>query len=352
MKAKLIVAFVLVLFFSSSYATLEQCYHDGIEKDYEKVLNSCQPYQKTDARATGLLAEAYIQLDQSDKKALEDALWAVNFYEKNGAPSDPEGLKSYAYLVYLIGELYFFGSDDIKIDQQKGLVYITKSANLGYNIAQNQLGNLYVRAGKVPGPNFSKAFKWYKLAIANGSLDARNAFLINNEQSFIDKYPYCISQGRTLIGDTYLSGQAGLPKDVNRAIKWYKKAYEVDHISPVEVGLARAYMLKKDNKMASEYAREAITQPYAPAFVIMAELTNDQVAKYAYLTEAVRLFKNPQLKFWSQFNEYCQPDISDHGLKFAQEELAKIRLTKKEVQKAKKEEDSLRSHWQSIAAPQ
>ncbi|MDR4363460.1 hypothetical protein, partial [Bacillus anthracis] len=80
--------------------------------------------------------------------------------------------------------------------------YIIKSANLGYDIAQNQLGNLYVRAGKVPGPNFAKAYKWYKLAIANGSLDARNAYLMNNERSFIENYPYCISIGRALIGDT------------------------------------------------------------------------------------------------------------------------------------------------------
>ncbi|MDE4972198.1 sel1 repeat family protein, partial [Francisella tularensis subsp. holarctica] len=79
------------------------------------------------------------------------------------------------------------------------------------DIAQNQLGNLYFREGNVPGPNFAKDYKWYKLAIANGSLDARNAYLINNERSFIENYPYCISIVRALIGDTYLNGLAGLP---------------------------------------------------------------------------------------------------------------------------------------------
>ncbi|AIT09853.1 hypothetical protein LO80_07625 [Candidatus Francisella endociliophora] len=353
MTARFLVAFLLALFFNSAYATLEECYHKGLDKDYEKVLELCKPYLKTDARATGLLAEAHIQLDQGDKVALEDAQWAVDFYEKNGAPTDPEGLKAYSYLVYLIGELYFFGSDDVKVDQQKGLDYIIKSANLGYSVAQNQLGNFYVRSGKVPGANFAKAFKWYKLAIANGSLDARNAFLVRNEQSFIAKYPYCISQGKTLIGDAYFNGQAGLPKDIDMAIEWYNKAYSIDdHIAPVEVSLARAYIAKGDKKTAYKYTREAITQPYAPAFVVMSELTDNDVAKYAYLSEAIALFKNPELSYWSQFNEYCQLDISDKGLKDAQEKLSKIKLTKEEVEIANSEEDSLRSHWQSIQAAQ
>lgn len=351
MAARFLTAFVLLLFFSSSYATLEECYRSGIDEDYEKVIELCNPYLKTDARATGLLAEAHIQLDQSDKVALEDAQWAVDFYEKNGAPTDDEGVKAYSYLVYLIGELYFFGADGIKVDQQKGIEYITKAANLGYAIAQGQLGNLYVRAGKVPGPNFAKAYKWYKLAIANGNLDSRSAFLVRNERSFIEKYPYCISQGKTLIGDAYFKGQAGLPKSVDMAIKWYDMAYDVsDHIAPVEVGLAKAYITKGDKKKAYGYAREAVAQPYAPGFVVMSELVDNNVAKYAYLSEAVELFKNPDLAYWSQFNEYCLPDISDAGLKEAEEKLSKIKLTKEELTLAKSEKDSLKSHWQSIQA--
>ncbi|OEZ33562.1 hypothetical protein AS144_03390 [Francisella endosymbiont of Amblyomma maculatum] len=348
MKARFISAFLSILFFSSSYATLEQCYKDGVNQDYEKVLESCKSYLKTNARATGLLAEANVQLDSSDKVALEDALWAVNFYQRNGVLKDPEGARSYSYLVYLIGELYFFGSDDVNVDQKKGIQYIIKSANLGYDIAQNQLGNLYVRAGKVPGPNFAKAYKWYKLAIANGIIDARSAFLMHNERSFIENYPYCISIGRALIGNTYLSGLAGLPKSSYFAIEWYQKAYELDHISPVETGLAKAYMTKGNNKLAYKYAREAIKQPYAPAFVVIADLTDNKIAKYAYLAEAVELYKNPALKFWSQFNEYCMPDIFDNGLKQAQQKLSEIKLSKQELELATKEQQSSRSSWKSM----
>lgn len=344
MKAKLIVVFLSVLFFSSSYATLEQCYKNGTDKDYEKVLKSCKPYDKSDARATGLLAEAYIQLDENDKGALSDALWAIGFYKKNGIPAHDK--KSYSYLLYLVGELYYFGSNDIKVDQEKGLKYIIGAAKLGYAIAQNQLGNFYVRAGKNPSPNFAKAYKWYKLAIANGSLEARTAFLINNEQSFIQKYPYCISQGKTFIGDAFFIGEGDLPKDVNEALKWYKKAYEIDHISPVEVGLAKAYMVRGNKRSAKKYAQEAIEQPYAPAFVVAAELSDNNVDKYAYLSQAVELFKTPALNFWNQFNAYCRPNLSDSGLKAAKNELAKIKLSQEELEQANKKIKGFQNNWQ------
>lgn len=136
MKVRFVIAFLSVMFFGSSYATLKECYQDGVDQEYEKVLESCKPYLKTDARATGLLAEANVQLDMSDKDALDYVLWASDFYEKNGAPIDPEGIRSYSYLVYLIGELYFFGAEGIEVDQPKGIEYITKSADLGYDVAQ------------------------------------------------------------------------------------------------------------------------------------------------------------------------------------------------------------------------
>ncbi|MED7820298.1 MULTISPECIES: tetratricopeptide repeat protein [unclassified Francisella] len=343
MKARLIVAFLSILFFSSSYATLEQCYKSGIDGDYGKVLESCKPYTKTDARATGLLAEAYIQLDENDQDALNDALWAIDFYKKNGVPAHDK--KSYAYLLYLVGELYYFGSNDIKVDQQKGLEYIIEAAKQGYAIAQNQLGNFYVRAGSIPAPNFAKAYKWYKLAIANGSVEARSAFLINNEQSFIERYPYCISQGKAFIGDAFFIGEGDLPKDVNEALKWYKKAYAIDHISPVEVGLANAYIAKGDKKSAKKYAGEAIEQPYAPAFVIAAQLSDNNVDKYAYLSEAVFLFKSPALDFWNKYNAYCRPNLSNSGLKAAESELAKIQLSQEELDQAKAKTKVFAENW-------
>ncbi|BCD92616.1 hypothetical protein fh0823_27550 [Francisella halioticida] len=346
MKAKFIVAFLSVLFFSSSYATLEQCYKNGANNDYEKVLESCKPYNKTDAGATGLLAKAYIQLDENDESALNDALWVVDFYKKNGITAHDK--KSYAYLLYVVGDLYYFGSNDIRVNQEKGLKYIIGAAKLGYAIAQNQLGNFYVRAGGVPTPNFAKAYKWYKLAIANGSLEARSAFLINNEQSFIEKYPYCISQGKTFIGDAFFIGEGDLPKNINEALKWYKNAYKIDHISPVEVGLAKAYIAKGNIKLAKEYAHEAIEQPYASAFVVAAELSDSNLDKYAYLSQAVELFKTPALNFWNKFNAYCRPDLSDNGLKYAQAELSKLKLSQEELTQANKKVKDFQNHWQKV----
>jgi hypothetical protein len=49
----------------------------------------------------------------------------------------------------------------------------------------------------------------------------------------------------------------------------YNKAYSIDHVSPVDVGLAKVYMIKNNAKQALNYAKEAITQPYSPAVVVM-----------------------------------------------------------------------------------
>ncbi len=347
MKSKLLLVFFGLLFFCSSYATLEECYKDGLDESYEKVLETCKPYLKKDARATGLLAEANNQLDNDDKVTLDNALWAVDFYKENDSPTNVEGLKSYVYSLYLVGELYYFGSDHIKVDQKKGFEYIRKAGNLGYALAQNQLGNLYVRSMGVPPTNFAQAYKWYKLAIANGNLDAIKALLVNKKDSFFAQYPYCISQGRTLIGDAYLAGIGGLTESIEKALECYNKAYSVDRISPVEVGLAKAYIALGDKKSASNYAKKAIAEPYAPAFVVMSQLTDDKVKKYTYLSVAISLFKSPAIKFWGQFNEFCLPDLSENGIEDAKKQLGQISLDDSQMQQVKKMTKSLESNWEA-----
>ncbi|KEI35196.1 hypothetical protein FRA_38c08720 [Francisella sp. W12-1067] len=351
MKVKFLICFLGLLVFGSSYATLESCYQDGAQEKYGQALENCQPYAKKDAKATTILAQAYIQTDQDNKLALEYALWVVDFYNKNGIPSSGDGLKVYYSLMYSIGEMYYFGADGVKINRAKGFEYIKKSAELGYMVAQNQLGNLYARSGGNPWPNFAQAFKWYKLAVANGSLMARDSFLIKKESSFVKLYPYCVAQARTFIGDAYMSGTGGLPKDGAIALEWYKKAYELNHVSPVEVGLAKVYLAKGDKKTALVYTKQAITQPFAPAFVLAAELTQDPVEKYAYLSVAIDLFKKPKKDYWKQFNEYCMPDFSKNGFKDAQANLAAIKLSESQVQAAKEKVKAIESQWKTIVSP-
>ncbi|AJC48596.1 sel1 repeat family protein [Allofrancisella guangzhouensis] len=350
MKVKFLIYFLGLLLFGSSYATLENCYQDGVGEKYAQALENCQPYAEKDAKATAILAQAYIQTDQNNKLALEYALWVVDFYNKNGIPSSGDGLKNYYSLMYLIGEMYYFGADGVKINRAKGFEYIKKSAELGYMVAQNQLGNLYARSGGNPWPNFAQAFKWYKLAVANGSLMARDSFLIKKEDSFVKLYPYCIAQARTFIGDAYMSGTGGLPKDNTIALEWYKKAYELNHISPVEVGLANVYLAKGDKQTASVYAKQAITQPFAPAFVLAAELTQDPVEKYTYLSVAIDLFKKPRLGYWKQFNEYCMPNLSKDGLKDAQTKLTTIKLPENQAQAADQKIKAIESQWTTSIA--
>ena len=58
------------------------------------------------------------------------------------------------------------------------------------------------------------------------------------------------------------------------------------------------------------------------------------------------MYNNPLVGFWRQFNPYCMPDLSDKkGLKKAEQELAKIKLTPEEKELAIREQESLEIYW-------
>ena len=65
---------------------------------------------------------------------------------------------------------------------------------------------------------------------------------------------------------------------------------------------------------------------------------------------AVSLFKSPALKFWSQFNEYCLPDLSENGIEDAKKHLNAISIDDSQKKQANKMIKNIESHWKSIAA--
>ena len=97
------------------------------------------------------------------------------------------------------------------------------------------------------------------------------------------------------------------------------------------------------------YAKEAIAEPYAPAFVVMAQLTEDKVEKYAYLSMAILLFKSPDLKYWDQFNEYCLPNLSEEGVEDATKQINAIMINDIQKKQAKKIAATMSNRWKTKA---
>ena len=78
-------------------------------------------------------------------------------------------------------------------------VWYEKSANQGFDSAQNSLGNLYY-SGEVIPQDYGRAMEWYRKAAAQGNM-----------------------YGEFNVGLLYEYGY-GVTKNIKEAVKWYRKA--------------------------------------------------------------------------------------------------------------------------------
>jgi len=74
---------------------------------------------------------------------------------------------------FTLGVIYLEGTITPK-NVQKGVMWLRKSAELGYMQAQCHLGDCYAKGTGV-GKNTTEAVKWYKKAAEQGSTYARDA---------------------------------------------------------------------------------------------------------------------------------------------------------------------------------
>lgn len=216
MKKTLLIASLLAIS-TYSFADIKDCALASANNEYQKILEECAPYSKKDFRSTVMLGLAQVH-EKMYKKGLSNLNWAINNSKPN---SDKEAL-GYAYAT--VGNLIY--TDEIgKQNKAKSLEYLTKAANLGNDIAQKQLAGMYVSGqnGDLK-QNFTIGYKWTKLAIANGSQEAKNGYLNVNLDGFKKEAPYCIAMGEQLVAQAYIDGSAGLSKDTSKAKKYLNDA--------------------------------------------------------------------------------------------------------------------------------
>lgn len=79
----------------------------------------------------------------------------------------PESVK-----IYNLGTAYFFGLGQTKIDIVKGCDLFEESAEMGFGLAQFNLGHCY-RKGRWKQKNIQKAAYWYKKAVDNDVVSAK-----------------------------------------------------------------------------------------------------------------------------------------------------------------------------------
>lgn len=129
-----------------------------------------QGYPPAQNNLAGALQQGWMESVRTDK-----------YIKENKLPSDAEE-----------------ENDRIK-DRTSALELFKKSAEQGFALAQNNLGDCYLK-GEVVQKDPAKAVSWYKKSAMQGNLWAQSS-----------------------LGDAYANG-IGVDKNISEAIKWYEKA--------------------------------------------------------------------------------------------------------------------------------
>jgi TPR repeat protein len=101
-----------------------------------------------------------------------------------------------AEVAYFIANTFLDGTDNIEVNEEKGIQWLVKSAELGSAHAMNELGIRYHKQEKQ-----ELALSWYKKAAEQGVADAFGA-----------------------IASYFMSGFGGLEQSCQQAYEWYEKA--------------------------------------------------------------------------------------------------------------------------------
>ena len=211
---------------TTAFASLDECIKAGASKydNSENIIKYCKPFEKKNIQGSGILLDAYVAEDE-DKKALDLSLWVIKNFSKEKTPylTSSQRNKVYTNTLGAIGDIYYFGGKDVPINKKLGMKYTVQAAELGNAIAQNQLGEFYNSPEDFPGLNGAISYKWYMLAIENGSSPARSSALIKDIDFTTKQGPLCIAMGKQLLAEAYIDGK-GVSVNKARAERYLRGA--------------------------------------------------------------------------------------------------------------------------------
>ena len=218
--SKVLVASTLVLISVSAFADINDCVNASKEENWQYAIAYCKPLASDNKDALVLTSNAYAQL----YKGLETQRYSEMYINKYAKKED--NIKILSGVYQSLGNYYYFGEDGAKKDIKKGLEYITKGAQLGNPIAQEQLGTVYFNGDNAP-VNYPLAYMWYTISANNGNQKAKNNYFAQHMTSYTQQSPYCVALGDQLLAQSYIEGTGGLSKNDNQARQYLIQAIEL-----------------------------------------------------------------------------------------------------------------------------
>ena len=269
------------------------CYYEakGVQHDFQKALKW---YQKAadqgDVKAQNSLAfcfeggegvwDAFRQKATWLQKLLDERCnLALKKDDWKGQPLDMRKaitwyLKAaeigYAIAQMNLGRCYDYGQG-VPQDHKQAVSWYQKAANQGYALAQNNLGFCYEKGRGVP-QDHKQAVSWYQNAADQGYTGAQfNLGLCyangqgvpQNHNLAVSWYQKAADQGNAMaqsnLGFCYEKGQ-GVPQDQKQAVSWYQKAADQGN-ADAQTNLGNCYKngrgVPKDDKLADYWHRKA-----------------------------------------------------------------------------------------------
>ena len=218
--SKILVASTLILISVNAFAYMDDCVNAIKLENWKDGVKYCEPLARENREASILTGDAYAQLRQGIK-----AQKFLQLYISKFVPKD-KNLQQVANGYTSLGNYYYFGEDGAKKDIKKGLEYITKGAQLGNSIAQEQLGTVYFNGDNAP-VNYPLAYMWYTISANNGNQKAKNNYFAQHMTSYTQQSPYCVALGDQLLAQSYIEGTGGLSKNDNQARQYLIQAIEL-----------------------------------------------------------------------------------------------------------------------------
>ena len=219
--SKMLVASTLILISVNAFAYMDDCVNAIKLENWKDGVKYCEPLARENREASILTGDAYAQLRQGIK-----AQKFLQLYISKFVPKD-KNLQQVANGYTSLGNYYYFGEDGAKKDIKKGLEYITKGAQLGNSIAQEQLGNFYLTEGEYPSQNMATSYNWFEIASINGSQKAKQSYILTHLGDMKKEAGYCLAMGQQLVAQSYINGDAGLQKNDNQARQYLIQAIEL-----------------------------------------------------------------------------------------------------------------------------
>jgi TPR repeat protein len=225
-----------------------------------------------DAAAQFALGKAYVSGNGVPQRTDQAAIW----YRKAAEQGNANAQNS-------LGVLYWLG-DGVEKDKNQAVQWYRKAARQGSANAMFNLGAAYYNGDGI-GVNETLAYSWFLLSSEAGSSSGQDAA----KRSQGEHGPTAFNDACLAIGQMYEKGD-DLPKNLELAAAWYRKAAERGH-SEATISLAILYLNANDFIQARHWCEAAAKEGHSGGYYCLGYLYQHGRGVDPSLKEAFRYYE-------------------------------------------------------------